>query len=129
VPSVPLNIQKRNILPNSGIEETDVQISEGRKPCRRPFEVFLQTLASDPDFLRSEARSARDLEIYQTVLSRWQLAGCPSPREWNDKEYLQVGAYLRNWMLYHFEHGFASGQAFMTATSHYLLQAPNIKAS
>jgi hypothetical protein len=107
-----LNTQIENSPLNSGIHQSGAQISQDQKLYRLPFLVFLQTLASDSDFVRSEARSDRNYELYQTVLSRWQLAGYPRPREWQGAEYLQVGAYLHKWMLHHFEHGFGSDQEF-----------------
>lgn len=105
IPMKPPNTQTGN-NPHSDTPPANAQTEQGQKPYRLPFLTFLQTLASDSDFVRSEAKTDCDFEMYQTVLSRWRAAGFPRPIEWSDTQYLQVGAYLKEWMMHHFEHGF-----------------------
>jgi hypothetical protein len=101
-----VNIQRRDDLTGSELDAYTTSLLS--KVCRLPFSRFLLALLADPDFLRSESRSDHEYDLFQNVLRQWQVAGRPDPEEWTDEEYLQVGAYLRKWMLFHHKNGFIS---------------------
>ncbi len=73
----------------------DIPKTSEQGMCSRPgVEGHFHRLLSCEHHIRDWARSDRLASIWKTILTRWQVAGCPNPQTWPDhQKYLIVEAY------------------------------------